>query len=389
MRVEWAAAALLAAALSGCVQPPQSGEPGQAGTLATVGFDAIPGWNADTLAQTLPALRAQCHRLALLPADTVLGGAGLAAQAGGRAGQWSGACAAAGSLVPGDEAGIRAFYAAWFQPYRVTAPALVTGYYEPEVRGSLTPGGAYRTPLLARPSDLMQSPPTAGDPGGKPVVGRLQDGRMTAYWTRAEIEAGKAAGTTRTLFWLADPADLFFLQVQGSGRVRLPDNSIVRLGYDGKNGRPYTPIGRVLVEQGALASQDVTMQSIRAWLAAHPGQSKAVMDHNEDYVFFRVLTDVGADAGPPGALGVNLLAGRTAAVDRAALPLGTPLFLDIADPVTNAPWRRLVFAQDLGTDIVGPARTDVFLGSGPAAELQAGRMRQPGTEYILLPRPVS
>jgi membrane-bound lytic murein transglycosylase A len=374
-----------AAMLAGCVPP----APPQDGALQAVGFAQIPGWSADALEQTLPALRAQCHRLALLPADTALGGAGLAAEAAGRAGQWSAPCRAALAVDPGDAAGSRRFYEAWFQPYRIGAPALVTGYYEPEVRGALARGGAYQTPLLARPTDLLQSPPPPGDPAGKPSVGRLQGGRLVPYWTRAEIEAGQAGQAARPLFWLADPADLFFLQVQGAGRVRLPDGSVIRVGYDGKNGRPYTPIGRVLAGQGAIAPQDVTMQSIRAWLAAHPDQARAVMDRNEDYVFFRVLTDADAGLGPPGALGVDLLAGRTAAVDRHAIPLATPVFLDTTDPVTGAAWRRLLLAQDLGTDIVGPARVDVFLGSGDAAALRAGRMRQAGTQYVLLPRPSS
>ena len=375
---------LALALLAGCTEP----VPAQEGRLLLSSFAAIPGWRDDTLAQSLPALHAECRRLAKLSPDTALGGGGLAAQVGGRAGQWAQVCAAA-PLASGDEAGARRFYETWFQPYRIDAPALVTGYYEPEVRGALARGGAYQTPLLARPADLLQSPPPADDPNGSPVVGRLQGGRLVPYWSRAEIEAGRVGDAARPLFWLADPADLFFLQVQGSGRVRLPDGSVMRVAYDGKNGRPYTPIGRVLVERRALAPADVTMQSVRAWLAAYPAQAGGVMDRNADYVFFRVLTDADPGLGPPGALGVELQAGRTAAVDRHAIPLGVPLFVDTTDPVTGAPWRRLVLAQDIGTDIVGPARADVFLGSGALAEQQAGRMRGGGTEYLLLPRPAS
>jgi len=375
---------LTLALLTGCVPPPP-----QDGALHAVGWDRLPGWQSDTLAQTLPALRAECRRLALLPTDTDLGGAGLAAQAGGRAGQWSPACKASRTLLPGDEPAIKRYYEAWFQAYYVAAPALVTGYYEPEVRGALTQGGAYQTPLLARPSDLTATAPPPSDPGGPPVTGRPVAGRLLPYWTRAEIEAGRADATARPLVWLADPIDLFFLQIQGSGRVRLPDGTAVRVGYAGKNGRPYTPIGRVLVEQHALAAQDVTMQAIRAWLAAHPAQAHAIMDRNEDYVFFRVLPNAAGveDAkGPPGALGIDLFAGRTAAIDRRAIPLGAPIFVDTTDPVSGAAWQRLLLAQDIGTDIVGPARTDVFLGAGAAAEQQAGRMHQPGTQYVLLPR---
>jgi membrane-bound lytic murein transglycosylase A len=217
----------------------------------------------------------------------------------------------------------------------------------------------------------------------------MVDGRLLPYWTRAEIEAGRADGATHALLYLADPADLFFLQIQGSGRVRLPDGAVVRLGYDGKNGRAYTPIGRVLEQQGALPAGDVTMQSIRAWLDAHRAQARAVMDRNDDYVFFKVLTSVDEGMGPPGALGVDLLAGRSAAVDRHMIPLAAPVFVDTTDPRSGVAWRRLVLAQDLGTDISGAGRLDIFLGSGDAAEALAGRMRQAGTVYVLLPRPAA
>jgi membrane-bound lytic murein transglycosylase A len=356
--------------------------------LRQVGFDQIPGWSSDDVQQTLPALRAECHRLALLPADTALGGQGLAAEAAGKAGLWTSPCAAATLLTVGDEPGIRRFYELWFQPYQVTAAGLFSGYYEPEVQGSTTRSGAYQTPLLARPTDLVQEAPTPGDPRAQPVVGRRVDGRLVPYWSRADIEAGRIGTAARPLFWLADPVDLFFLQIQGAGRIRLPDGSVARVAYDGKNGRPYTPIGRVLMQNHALAPQDVSMQSIRAWLAAHPAEARQVMDQNEDYVFFRVLPDADAGMGPPGALGVELQPGRTAAVDIHTIPLAAPIFLDTTNPVTGAKWQHLLLAQDLGTDIKGPARTDVFLGAGDAAEQQAGRMRQPGTEYVLLPRQV-
>ncbi len=372
----WATVALAALA-GGCVPQPQ-----QAGGLTQVRFNQVPGWQADTLAQSLPALRAGCRRLATLPADTALGGEAMPPATGGHAGDWLEVCAAATALVPGEEAAIRRFYETWFQPYRVGTPALFTGYYEPEVRGALSQGGVYQTPVLARPTDLLQTAAT----NGPPVVGRMQQGRLVAYWSRADIAAGRMGDTARPLFWLADPVDLFFLQIQGAGRVRLPDGAVIRLGYDGKNGRPYTPIGRVLTAQHALPPDGVSMQSIRAWLTAHPDQAQAVMDRNEDYVFFRVLDDRDAGPGPPGALGVPLTPGRSAAVDRHSVPLGAPLFIDTTDPLTRQPLQRLVLAQDVGSDIVGAGRVDVFLGAGDAAEAQAGRMHQAGVEYVLLPR---
>jgi membrane-bound lytic murein transglycosylase A len=193
--------------------------------------------------------------------------------------------------------------------------------------------------------------------------------------------------SAQPLLWLRDPVDLFFLQVQGAGRVRLPDGSVVRVGYDGKNGRAYTPIGGVLVAQNAMAPADVNMQSIKAWLAAHPALAKSVMDRNDDYVFFRILKTEDAVAGPPGALGVDLTAGRSVAVDPHYLPLAAPVFIDTKDPLSSAPWQHLLLAQDSGTDIRGAARADIFFGFGMLAEQQAGRMHEAGTVYLLLPRP--
>ncbi len=365
-------------ALASCAIPPTPGG------LTQVTFDQLPGWQTDTLAETLPALRAGCHRFATLPADTQLGGTGVAATAAGQAGKWLPTCAAAAALSPGEEAATRRFYEAWFTPYRIDTPGLFTGYYEPELRGALQRGGPYQTPVLARPADLVQT----AAPNGPPTVGRTEAGRQVAYWSRADIEAGRMGAEARPLIWLADPVDLFFLQIQGAGRIRLSDGTTIRLGYDGKNGRPYTPIGRVLVARHDLPPDGVSMQSIRAWLAAHPAQAQSVMNQNEDYVFFRVLPDAPAAAasGPPGALGVALTPGRTAAIDRHSIPLGAPLFVDTTDPLTHAPWRRLLLAQDVGSDIVGAARTDIFLGTGAVAAAEAGRMHEAGTAYVLLPR---
>jgi membrane-bound lytic murein transglycosylase A len=352
--------------------------------LAAVQYDQIPGWSADRLAESFTGLRAQCRRLALLPPDTALGGQGLSASYGGKAGQWAPPCLAARELTPNDAAGIRHFYEGWFQPYRLQGQGLFTGYYEPEVPGALTRGNGYSVPLLARPADLIQK---AG-PGQEQIVGRLVDGRVIPYWTRSEIEAGAIGAAAHPLVWLASASDLFFLQLQGAGRVRLSDGNVIRVAYDGKNGRAYTPIGGVLVAENAIAAADVSMQSIKAWLAANPSRAKAVMDRNDDYVFFRLLGDDDPLIGPPGALGVSLTAGRSAAVDPHYIALGLPIFVDTVDPTSGAPWRHLLLAQDSGTDIKGPTRTDIFFGFGPQAEQAAGHMHQAGSMYLLLPREV-
>jgi len=383
----YGAATIAVAGLCACQNPPAEAPKPASLVLEPASFADLPGWEADHVAALLPGLKLQCRRLALMPADTALGGEGLAATYGGQAGEWLAPCRAAANVPPGNDAAMRDYLKQRFAPYRIATPALVTGYFEPEADGSLQRGGAYQTPLLARPSDLVQAPPPTTDPLGPPVIGRRVAGTLVAYWTRAEIETGAAGATTRPLFWLRDPVDLFFLQVQGSGRIRLPDGSVQRVAYDGRNGRPYTPIGRVLVGEHALAPADVSMQTIRAWLAAHPIEAKRVMDANEDFVFFRLVKHADSDFGPPGAMGVALTAGRSAAVDRHFVPLGAPLFIDTTDPLTHAPWQRLVLAQDIGTDILGPARADIFLGSGFAAAQTAGLMRQTGTEFLLLPRP--
>jgi len=381
------AAFVAAAALCACEVPPAAPPKPTALVLEAASFSDLPGFEADHTAALLPGLKRQCRRLALLPADTVLGGEGIAATYGGLAGQWLAPCHAAAGVPQGNDAAMRDFLKAHFTAYRIATPALVTGYFEPEAEGDVHRGGAYQTPLLARPTDLVQGPPPPTDPLGPPSIGRRVAGTLVPYWSRAEIEAGAAAGTTHPIFWLRDPVDLFFLQVQGSGRIRLPDGSVLRVAYDGRNGRPYTPIGRVLIAEHALAPDDVSMQTIRAWLAAHPDQAKRVMDTNEDFVFFRLMQHADSDFGPPGAMGVNLTPGRSAAVDRHFVPLGAPLFIDTTDPLTHAPWQRMVLAQDIGTDIVGPARADVFMGSGFAAAQTAGLMRQGGSVFLLLPRP--
>ncbi len=394
-------AALLILALAGCVQPrtasaPAAGKPELA--LSPVGFADLPGWQDDHAAEALASFLAGCGQLADAAATGSLGGQGQTAAMGGQPAQWQPACAA-GALVPrGDDAAARAFFAAYFQPYAIAdaaAPpatrdqALFTGYFDPEVRGSRSPGGPYRTPLLGRPGDLVQVDLAefAPDLKGRSVAGRVQDGRLVPFYDRAQIESGVLARRRLELMWLADPVDAFILQVQGSGRVDLPDGRVVRVSYAGQNGRTYVPIGRILVDRGQMAMDQVSLASIRAWLEQHPDQAAQLMDQNPSYVFFREVNGLRPDQGPPGALGVPLAPGRSIAVDRAYIPLGAPVYIATTDPLTGAPLRRLMFAQDLGGAIKGPARADIFFGWGRAAEERAGRMRAHGQEYVLLPRP--
>ena len=395
--------ALSLLALSACVPRPTGPVTTAARpqlSLTPVPFASLPGWQQDHPAAAVPVFLAGCRQLPDAASAQSLGGQGLAASMGGQPAQWQPACAAAASVPPGDDTAARAFFEAYFQPYAVSdtsAPpdrsgkALFTGYFDPEVHGSRIETRTDRYPLLGRPPDLVQVHlgAFARDLKGRSIAGRVQDGQLVPYYDRAQIDSGVLARRRLELLWLADPIDVFMLQIQGSGRVDLPDGHVVRVTYAGQNGRPYVPIGRVLADRGEIPLDQVSLASIRAWLEQHPSQAASVMDQNPSYVFFREVTTLGPDEGPPGALGVPLAPGRSIAVDRAFIPLGAPVFIDTTDPLTGAPLQRLTMAQDLGGAIKGPARADIFFGWGPQAEARAGRMRARGREYLLLPRPVA
>ena len=258
------------------------------------------------------------------------------------------------------------------------------------MRGARSPQPGFDVPLLAKPADLVQLDLGAFAPDlkGRKITGRVQSGSFVPYYDRTEIVDGALRGKRLELLWLANPVDAFFLQIQGSGRVRLPDNRVVRVTYAGQNGRPYVAIGKVLADQGAIPLPQVSMQSIRAWLESHPDQAASVMARNPSYVFFRELTGVRPEDGPLGALGAALTPMRSVAVDRSYVPLGAPLFIDTTDPIDGSPIQRMMVAQDTGGAIKGPVRADVFFGWTPDAENRAGRMRQLGHAFILLPKSV-
>jgi membrane-bound lytic murein transglycosylase A len=234
-------------------------------------------------------------------------------------------------------------------------------------------------PLLARPADLVALPDGSRS--------QVRDGRPAGpYPTRAQIE-GQGLAQADALLWLDDPVEAFFLHVQGSGRVRLPDGTIVRVGFADHNGRAYRAIGRVLIERGALAPEAVDAAAIRAWLRAHPAQAREVMHANPRYIFFRERPPATSDtAGPPGSLGVPLTPMRSVATDPGCVPPGALLFVDGSYPETGAPLRRVVVSQDRGAAIVGAVRADLFWGSGDEAGRLAGLARQPMRMWLLLPK---
>ena len=380
-RLAAALAALLLLALAACAPTAPTG----VARLSPASFRDLPGWDADRVAEALPALARSCERIRRLPDDRVLGPA-----AYGRAGEWRPACAALPARA--DEATARAFLEAEFRPLALSdggqAEGLFTGYYEPLLRGSRRQGGAFRTPLLARPDDMV-----AVELGqfreawrGERLVGRVVDGTLRPYEGRAEIEAGALSGRARPIAWVDDPVDAFFLQIQGSGRVALAEGGEMRVGYAAQNGHGYVPVGRILAERGEIPREQVSMQSIRAWIARDAKAAQDLMNANPSYVFFRELTG----DGPIGSEGVALVPGRSLAVDRAHVALGVPVWLDAQDPLDEAKRvRRLLVAQDTGGAIRGVVRGDVFWGTGEEAAERAGRMRSRGRTWVLLPRDVA
>ena len=362
-------ALLLLAGLSACGSstPPSPTIPPIGGPAALqlqpVSFTEIPGWAEDDQSAALLAFRQSCRRILALAPSAALPPAGLA----GRSQDWQTLCRQAGRLPAGDEGAARRFFEGAFQAYALSdaggSQGLFTGYYLPLVAGSRTPKPGYQAPLYRAPPD----------PGA---------------YSRREIDAGALAGKGLELVWLASPIDAFFVSVQGSAEVALSDGRSMRVGVAATNGRGYVAIGRILIDRGEIPAEQMSLQTLRAWLLAHPGEAQGLMEQNPRYVFFRELPNVGPTGGDPiGSQGAPLTAGRSLAVDAAFLPLGAPIFIETTDG-TGAALRRLMVAQDTGGAIKGPLRADVYWGGGPDSEALAGPMKSPGRLFLLLPRTV-
>lgn len=348
-------------------------QPRSAGVGAEIPWDKLPGWQADQQAEAWPALLRSCRKIRERDAA------------------WRELCLDALWMYSPDDVTARAFFERHFRPHPMLGEGgepegLITGYYEPLLQGSLTRTERFRYPLYRRPENLLTVDLGALYPElqGKTVRGRLQGNRVVPYFSRAEITAGADLLTGQELLWVDDAVALFMLQVQGSGRVQMPDGSMLAVGYADQNGHPYFPIGRRLVEMGALKPGEVTLYSIRDWLHNHPNEAEDVLNRNPSYIFF-ALRDASLD-GPLGSLNVPLVAQRSIAVDAAMIPLGLPVWLDTTLPGGAAPYRRLMQAQDTGGAIKGQVRADVFFGRGVEAERLAGEMKQRGRLYVLLPQ---
>jgi membrane-bound lytic murein transglycosylase A len=317
-----------------------------------------------------------------------MGGAGYA----GTVADWLTACKAA-QQTGTNAADARAFFESVFTPVAVNQPTdagLFTGYYEPELRASRRQHGPYQTPIYALPDDLITV-----DLGqfkdalaGEHVTGRVEGRKLVPYPNRAAIDA-HGLPQARILAWGDDLVAVFFLHIQGSGRALLEDGTAVRIAYAGQNGRPYTPVGRTLIHEGALARADLSMQGIRAWMLAHPGEAQRVMETDASYVFFEEKPLGDPVLGADGSQGVPLMPGASLAVDQHVHPLGVPVWLALDEHSTAVPRDRLMVAQDTGGAIKGAVRGDVFFGFGSKAEWNAGHMKAAGAMFVLLPRPLA
>jgi membrane-bound lytic murein transglycosylase A len=349
-----------------------------------VAWSALPGWYDDRPDEAWPAFRVGCAALLRSARTQAL---------------WQRPCTA-GAAVDAKSAGaVRAFFEQYFTPYRIrgadgSETGLITGYYEPLLAGSRTKSARYSVPIYAVPDDLLivELSDLYPELKGKRVRGRVEGRRVVPYWSRADIEAGRAPVADKTLAYVADPVEAFFLQIQGSGRIRLDDSAAMRVGYADQNGHPYHSIGTVLTQRGELTLAQASMQGIREWGRQNPDKLPALLDENPSYVFFREVpppapgTIEAAIDGPFGALGVPLLRERTLAVDRRSIPLGAPVFIDTTYPLSAKPLQRLMLAQDTGGAIRGAVRGDFFWGFGDEAGQQAGRMRQQGSLWLLWPK---
>ena len=335
--------------------------------LEPASFSEITGWNTDNINEAFPALERSCKKILLLPDDRNMGGS---AQFG-KAVDWKPVCKALPHYDSSDYRQLKAFFEANFVPYRVknnnNTKGLFTGYYETALRGSLTRHDQYQFPLYRLPPDVKSG---------------------TSYFSRKEIENGALDGKNLELVYVDDPVQLFFLHIQGSGRVQLDTGQSMGVGYAGKNNREYISLGKVMIEKGYIPREKMSATAIKSWLYSHPDEANALMDMNPSYVFFRELQE----KNPVGAQGVELTPNRSLAVDKAHLPYGALVWLQTHIPAqyskSGVQWNRLMVAQDTGGAIKGPVRGDIFFGYGDEAEFLASHMQNFGEYFVLLPRQI-
>ena len=354
--------------------------------LEPVSFSALAGWNGDDHSAAFSVFRRSCEALvddkpALRPAAVITP-------------DLRAVCRSALAETPADSGAARRFFEGHFEPFEVapnTGGGFLTGYFEPEYDGSLIPTDVFTTPLLARPDDLVTVPQGETLPGLDPAVqaARRTVAGFAPYSDRASIEDGALGPRARSIVYLRDPVEAFVIHVQGSARIRLADGRVVRVAYAGRNGHPYTSIGRILVERGHVAPDAMSLEALVAWLRSNPGEGRSIMRQNRSYIFFRLADELEPEQGPIGGAGVPLTPGRSLAVDRTLWSYGLPFWLEGELPLAadvSEPLHRLLIAQDTGTAIVGPARGDYFFGTGHDAGTRAGLLRHGARFVVFLPK---
>jgi membrane-bound lytic murein transglycosylase A len=333
----------------------------------------LTGWAQEPMRDSLVAFVRGCEVLEAQPA-------------------WQAACAAARAVpAAAGQREIAAFFESLFVPHRVinaneTDTGMVTGYYEPLLRGSRTRSAHYRHAIYAVPQDLLVIDLAAVYPElkHKKLRGRLEGNRVVPYLARGDIEQDPAPLKGLEIAWVDDPVELFFLHIQGSGQVQLENGERIRVGYAEQNGHPFRSVARLLIQSGELPAERTSMQGMKDWARRHPAKVRRFMNANPSFVFFRELQpDL---PGPIGTLGVPLTAERSIAVDPRVIPLGVPVFLATTWPASPRPLNRLMVAQDTGGAINGGVRADFYWGFGEGAGNQAGKMRQSGRMWVLLPK---
>jgi len=354
--------------------PPRPPAPIEAGELRRVSWSDLPEWRAEDPAQAWEAFRASCRALE-------------------KQESWRDICAVVASIRSPDSEAARRFFEVNFTPFQLLRAdggdeGLITGYYEPQLRGSRRATPRYRYPVYGVPDDLLEVDLAEAYPElkGLRLRGRLEGRRVVPYYDRAQIGQGRAPLTGREIAWVDDAVELFFLQIQGSGRIALDSGETLRVGYADHNGFPYRSVGRHLVERGELPLEKASMQGIQAWARANPEKLPELLNHNARYVFFRELP--AGLPGPIGSLGVPLTSRRSLAVDPALVPLGAPVYIATTWPLSSRPLYRLMLAQDTGSAIRGAVRADFFWGFGDEAAREAGRMKQPLKMWVLLPNSI-
>ncbi len=369
--------------LAGCVgKPPQVVKPGievpppsvKVEPLLPVEWNQVDGWLLDRPAAALEAFQKSCRAI-------------------GKRERWKHVCSEAVAISPVGHLVARDYFERFFQPYQVrnedgSSDGMITGYYGPELLGSRIPTEEYRYPLYSQPESMViiDLDDIYPELSKYRLRGRIIGNRVVPFFEREEIDNGDKPLAGQELFWVKDPVELFFLHIQGSGRIRLPDGELIMVNYANQNGHPYRSIGKLLLERKAMTRDQMSMQNIRRWVEQNPEAGKQLLAENPSYVFFRELSP--EFKSPPGALGVPLTALRSVAVDPHTIPLGAPVFLSTTFPGTEYPLQQLMVAQDTGGAIKGQVRADFFWGMGHDAGEIAGRMKQDGRLWVLLPKDI-